>query len=234
MTNIFFIIPAGGVGSRMQADRPKQYLELINEQTVLETTINIFQNCSYIRGGVLGISNNDEYFTSLQMNQNKFTTYSAGETRSHTVFFGLQALSTIATDNDWVIVHDAARPGLSNIELQTFIQQVTSEKNSVGGIMALPAVDTVKQVNGHEIQKTIDRDTIYLAQTPQMFRYNVLRDAYAKAIAKNLPITDEASAIEALGRTAYVYKGYAHNFKITHPIDLHLMRFILKERELCE
>ncbi len=234
MANIFFIIPAGGVGSRMQADRPKQYLELLNHQTVLETTINIFQNCSYVRSGVIGISDNDEYFPTLQINENKISTYSAGETRSHTVFFGLQALANIANSDDWIIVHDAARPGLSNIELQTFIQQVTSEENSVGGIMALPAVDTVKQVNQHTIEKTIDRDTIYLAQTPQMFRYGVLYEAYDKALSDNLPITDEASAIEMAGYKSYVYKGYAHNFKITHPIDLHLMRFLLKERELCE
>lgn len=234
MANIFFIIPAGGIGSRMQADRPKQYLELIHQKTVLEMTIGLFQNCSYIQKGVVGISDNDAYFSSLQLNSSKLMTYSAGETRSHTVFFGLQTLATIAKEDDWVIVHDAARPGLSNIELQTFIQQVMSEENSVGGIMALQAVDTVKQVKQHTIETTIDRDTIYLAQTPQMFRYGVLNKAYKHALSNNLSITDEASAIEINGLTAHVYKGYIHNFKITHPTDLHLMRFLLKERELCE
>ena len=231
MANIFFIIPAGGVGSRMQADRPKQYLTLIHDTTVLESTLSLFQTNPTIKGGALGTSKNDAYISNLSLNTENLTLYSAGETRSDTVFLGLKALANIAKDDDWIIVHDAARPGLTNEELQLFIDQVIAEENSIGGIMALPAVDTVKQVSQQKINQTIDRETIYLAQTPQMFRYQTLYKAYDEALSNHLPITDEASAVEALGYSPYVYQGYPHNFKITHPTDLRLMRFLLEERK---
>lgn len=233
MANIFFIIPAGGIGSRMQADRPKQYLKLL-DQTVLESTLELFHAIINIKSGALGISANDAYFPTLNISKDKLITYDAGETRSDTVFLGLKALQNIAKPDDWIIVHDAARPGLTTEELELFITEVMYEENSIGGIMAMPAVDTVKQVAHGQITQTIDRDTIYLAQTPQMFRYQYLYQAYEEALTKKLAITDEASAIEALGYQPYIYQGYSHNFKITHPTDLRLMRFLLKERKLCE
>lgn len=234
MANIFFIIPAGGVGSRMQADRPKQYLTLLNTQTVLEGTLGLFRTLHNVKMGALGISNDDAYFPTLNIDKAQLITYSAGETRSDTVFLGLKALADIAKPDDWIIVHDAARPGLTSEELELFITEVMYEENSIGGIMAMPAVDTVKQVAHGQITQTIDRETIYLAQTPQMFRYQYLYQAYEEALTKKLAITDEASAIEALGYKPYIYQGYAHNFKITHPTDLRLMRFLLEERKLCE
>lgn len=234
MANIFFIIPAGGVGSRMQADRPKQYLPLCNGKTVLESTLGLFQSIENIHKGALGISDNDAYFPTLNVPMDRLITYHAGETRSDTVFLGLQALANIAKPDDWVIVHDAARPGLTNEELELFIIEVMYEEESIGGIMATAAVDTVKQVAHGQITQTIDRETIYLAQTPQMFRYQYLHQAYEEALTKKLAITDEASAIEALGYKPYIYQGYPHNFKITHPTDLRLMRFLLEERKLCE
>lgn len=234
MANIFFIIPAGGVGSRMQADRPKQYLKLLDDQTVLENTLRLFQSLENVHSGALGISTNDAYFPALNLSKDKLISYLAGETRSDTVFLGLKALANIAKPDDWIIVHDAARPGLTNEELELFITEVMYEEDSIGGIMAMPAVDTVKQVAHGQITQTIDRETIYLAQTPQMFRYQYLYQAYEEALTKKLAITDEASAIEALGYKPYIYQGYPHNFKITHPTDLRLMRFLLEERKLCE
>jgi len=120
MANIFFIIPAGGIGSRMQADRPKQYLKLLDDQTVLESTLNLFQSLDNVHSGALGISANDAYFPDLNLSKDNLITYSAGETRSDTVFLGLKALSNIAKPDDWIIVHDAARPGLTNEELELF------------------------------------------------------------------------------------------------------------------
>lgn len=234
MANIFFIIPAGGVGSRMQADRPKQYLKLLDDKTVLESTLSLFQSLDNVHSGTLGISTNDAYFPDLNLSKDNLITYSAGETRSDTVLLGLKALANIAKPDDWIIVHDAARPGLTNEELELFITEVMYEEDSIGGIMAMPAVDTVKQVAHGQITQTIDRDTIYLAQTPQMFRYQYLYQAYEEALTKKLAITDEASAIELLGYKPHIYQGYPHNFKITHPTDLRLMRFLLEERKLCE
>ncbi len=234
MASIFFIIPAGGVGARMQADRPKQYLTLNDNITVLEQTLSLLVQATEIKHGALGISESDAYFHDLPINQKNLTVYKAGETRSDTVFMGLKALSDIAMEDDWVIVHDAARPGLTREELELFIAEVTYEQESIGGIMATAAIDTVKQVDHNLITKTIDRSTIYLAQTPQMFKYGVLYKAYETALNNDLAITDEASAVEALGYSPYIYKGYPHNFKITHPTDLRLMRFLLQERQLCE
>ncbi|GAA5093533.1 2-C-methyl-D-erythritol 4-phosphate cytidylyltransferase [Wohlfahrtiimonas larvae] len=234
MAKIFFIIPAGGIGARMQADRPKQYLQLLDDQTVLEGTLKLFQSLNNINYGALGISKNDAYFPTLKIAKDHILTYHAGETRSDTVFLGLKALAHIAKPDDWIIVHDAARPGLTSEELELFITEVMYEKDSIGGIMAMPAVDTVKQVVHGQIAQTIDRETIYLAQTPQMFRYQYLYQAYEEALTRKLAITDEASAIEALGYKPYIYQGYPHNFKITHPTDLRLMRFLLEERKLCE
>lgn len=235
MANIFFIIPAGGVGTRMQADRPKQYLPLNDQNTVLEQTLKTILSLSGIKSGVIGISKEDDHFGTLNIKQNHLRIYDAGKTRSETVFLGLQALKDQANAHDWVIVHDAARPGLSTQEFQQFITESTAQHDSIGGIMALASVDTVKQVSHDTISHTIDRKTIYLAQTPQIFRFKILFEAYKQALEQNLAITDESSAVELLGYQPRIYQGYPHNFKITHPADLHLMQFILKERQsLCE
>lgn len=232
MASLFFIVPAGGVGARMQADRPKQYLMLTESQSVLAATLSLLQSQGEHTIAV-GVSADDGYFANLDLPKDLLR-YDAGPNRSDTVRLGLQAISHLAKDDDWVIVHDAARPGLTPEELKQFIEQVMKEPNSIGGIMALPAVDTVKQVHAQQITQTIDRSTIHLAQTPQMFRYGILKAAYEEALTGNLAVTDEASAVEALGHHPFVYQGYPHNFKITHPTDLRLMQFLFSERTICE
>ena len=232
MASLFFIVPAGGVGARMQADRPKQYLMLTESQSVLAATLSLLKSQGEHTIAV-GISPDDGYFASLDLPKDLLR-YDAGPNRSDTVRLGLQAIEHLAQNDDWVIVHDAARPGLTPKELQQFIHQVMTEPDSIGGIMALPAVDTVKQVNARQITQTIDRSTIHLAQTPQMFRYGVLKAAYEHALTHDLAVTDEASAVEALGHHPFVYQGYPHNFKITQPTDLRLMQFLFSERTLSE
>ncbi len=234
MSQIAVIIPAGGVGKRMGGEIPKQYLELYDGKRVLEVTLSLFCASTQVSFGVVGIAKEDCYFDQIQMDQDFFQRYEAGESRASTVLNGLIYLENQLTDDDWVIVHDAARPGLKRDQLNQFIHDVTSDSSSVGGIMALPAVDTVKCVGEETISNTLERARIYLAQTPQMFRYGVLKSAYKTCFSQGLEITDEAFAVENLGYHPKIYQGDPQNFKITHSFDLKMMQWIMEEREACE
>src|SRR5699024_1403585 len=169
---IYFIIPAAGVGSRMGADVPKQYLEIAGE-TILTHTLKLFLSVPEISGGVVALSTEDT--TPLKVHNDRLWQVEGGETRTDSVAAGLtylanrlqQAGKSLA--DVWVAVHDAARPGLTSAELSQFLQSVIQDSPEGGAIMALPAQDTIKLVDdANNITKTLNRDQIWLAQTPQM------------------------------------------------------------------
>ena len=147
-----------------------------------------------------------------------------GPTRADTVARALA--DSGAADTDWVLVHDAARPGLSEEALARLIDACLPDP--VGGLLALPVPDTIKQAktepdDREAVARTVDREGLWLAQTPQMFRAGMLRDALATALAGGAAITDEASAMEAAGRMPRLVRGHARNFKVTWPDDFDLM-----------
>ncbi|HTD02878.1 2-C-methyl-D-erythritol 4-phosphate cytidylyltransferase [Undibacterium sp.] len=222
----FALIPAAGVGSRLGAATPKQYLP-IGGVPVLRHTVAAFLNAPQIVHTAVVVSAQDGYVDdALHAAANLSVLRCGGDTRKESVRNGLGALRSLPgldapiADDDWVLVHDAARPGVTPDLIARLIERVAG--HAVGGLLALPVVDTVKRVEGGTV-KTIPRDGLWLAQTPQMFRYRLLCDALDAASE----VTDEASAIEAAGYSPLLIDGHARNLKITLPSDLALAQLYL-------
>lgn len=213
------LIPAAGVGSRMGAACPKQYMSLLS-QPVLWHTVQAFLASPGIDHVYVVVSPDDGYIDQVfpACPPGLSLLRCGGATRQATVLNGLRALS--AHPDDWILVHDAARPGIT-VELIHRLQQALLS-HPVGGLLALPVVDTVKQQGAQDGQvRTLDRRDLWLAQTPQMFRYQLLLHALQHA---NAEVTDESSAIEACGLVPLLVPGQARNFKITVPDDMLLMQ----------
>lgn len=224
--NIWVIIPAAGVGSRMGADIPKQYLRLAG-RSVLEHSLSIFISRSDISGIVVSLAADDPYWPTLSFEgKGSLDQVVGGIDRSISVRNALRFISTKAESNDWVLVHDAARPCLRKFDLDNLLQ--TLEKDPIGGILAVPVRDTLKSVTGGIINRTVDRDGLWLAQTPQMFRLGALSDALDRAQSMGHPVTDEASAMEFVGQNPRIVAGHSDNLKITHPEDLALAEKLLE------
>lgn len=227
--SIWAIVPAAGIGSRMQADRPKQYLQL-DGQTVIEQTINRLATHPRIDGIVIAIANNDPWWQSISLNIACPTHIVAGgEARSDSVLNALIALANITNDDPWVLVHDAARPCLRHQDIDAMIS--TLGKHPVGGILGIPVTDTVKRVNTEgQITKTVCRQGLWRASTPQMFHLSALKQALESAREKQLVVTDEASAMEFVGLQPMMVEGHADNIKITVPQDLALASLFLQQQ----
>jgi 2-C-methyl-D-erythritol 4-phosphate cytidylyltransferase len=154
-------------------------------------------------------------------------TVPGGETRSDSVLAALAKLALVASAQDWVLVHDAARPCVLPTEIESLVAIVKT--GGVGGILAEPVVDTVKQASEDgRVVATLDRRCLWRAQTPQMFRVGLLHAALADARASGAPVTDEASAMELAGHPVQLVSGSARNFKVTVPEDLQLAEFFLR------
>ncbi|MES2070813.1 MAG: 2-C-methyl-D-erythritol 4-phosphate cytidylyltransferase [Pseudomonadota bacterium] len=222
----FALIPAAGVGSRMGAATPKQYLPIAG-RPILRHTADAFLYAPQILHTAVVVSAQDGYVDEVLRTCAELSVLRCGgATRKESVRNGLDALRSLPglaapiADHDWVLVHDAARPGLTPALIAKLIEQVG--EHAVGGLLALPVVDTVKWVEGGAV-KTIPRDGLWLAQTPQMFRYRLLCEALDAAAE----VTDEASAVEAAGHTPLLIEGHARNLKVTLPSDLALMQLYL-------
>ncbi|MBE3669303.1 2-C-methyl-D-erythritol 4-phosphate cytidylyltransferase [Vibrio navarrensis] len=223
------IVPAAGVGSRMQADRPKQYLS-IGERTVLEHTLNKLLAHPLIAQVVVAISDDDPYFAQLPIaNSPQVIRVSGGKERADSVLSGLKYVQT-HLDAKWVLVHDAARPCVSFGDIDALISACLV--HPVGGILATPVRDTMKRANAERnIDHTVSRDALWHALTPQMFQTQTLAVALEQALAHNVAITDEASALEWQGLQPALIPGKATNIKITQPEDLALAEFYLSRAE---
>ena len=224
---IWAVIPAAGTGSRFGADHLKQYAS-INNTTVLEYSAVALLQQESLQKIIIALHADDTQGAQLPLLQHdKVGFVHGGAERIDSVLQALLYLREYADKDDWVLVHDAARPCLSISDLQKLIN--TLRNDPVGGILAIPATDTLKQIDGNEINCTIDRSMIWQAQTPQMFRFGLLLECLQRAQQKKQSITDEASAIEACGCTAKVVLGSRSNIKITYPDDLALAAFYLRE-----
>ncbi|MCI0505573.1 MAG: 2-C-methyl-D-erythritol 4-phosphate cytidylyltransferase [Gammaproteobacteria bacterium] len=220
------VIPAAGSGSRMATDVPKQYLQ-INGKTILEHTIERLLGHPKIDGIVVAIAADDERWDSLQIKSNKpIIKTLGGKERCHSVKNALYELTRHGKDRDWVLVHDAARPCLRHADLDKLFAQLSD--HMVGGLLAYPVKDTMKRSDEKQrVIETVDRNRLWHALTPQMFRLHLLRDALNNAISDGFLVTDEASAVEHAGYQPKLVEGRADNIKITTPEDLALAEFYL-------
>jgi 2-C-methyl-D-erythritol 4-phosphate cytidylyltransferase len=224
-SRMWFVVPAAGIGQRMAADRPKQYLPLAGT-TVLECTLETLLRVKGVEGVVVAIHPDDTYWPqSVLAHHDKITTVVGGAQRCDSVLAALNSLEGQLSDNDWVLVHDAARPCVQVDNLYQMIDALLGDE--VGGILGVPCSDTVKRVDGNMIKETLDRREIWQAQTPQMFRYHILRLSLMHCLNEGLAITDEASAVEKIGYSVKMIQGRSDNIKITHPDDLRMAELIL-------
>ena len=225
MQKIHLIIPAAGESSRMGSATPKQFSNF-HGKTILEFVESIFSNLASISSITIALNKNQKFIENLgcQFSQKTSLINCGGSSRSETVLNALEIIEENIDTKDWIMVHDAARLGINESLINNFICEVVSDK--VGGILAIPALDTVKRVNEKkQIIGTEQRDEIWLAQTPQMFKFDLLKDALKSF--KGNP-TDESEAIEARGHSPKVVKGNLVNFKITYPEDLMRVEKLIK------
>ncbi|MDO9151768.1 MAG: 2-C-methyl-D-erythritol 4-phosphate cytidylyltransferase [Methylotenera sp.] len=227
MARFHIVIPAAGIGNRMETAIPKQYLPL-SGKPMISYSIQTFFASPRIASINLALSPEDYFWRNLDLvaNSRLQLHYTGGETRAQTVLNTLYALKSQVDAEDWILVHDAARPGLTLPLLDTLLDSL--ESDAVGGLLALPLADTLKQSNADvRVKSTIPRDDLWQAQTPQMFRYRLLTNALENF--DGTP-TDEAQAVEALGLEPKLVTGSLRNMKVTYPQDMALMElFIQKE-----
>ena len=223
----FAIVPAAGAGERFGAERPKQYQRLAG-RPLLEHAVDILAQHPAIQAVYVALAPGDAGFGACRW-QNRHTPvvplYCGGSTRAATVFNALVAIRDRVEVDDWVLVHDAARPCLSREELERLLLQVGCD--AIGGLLALAATDTLKQSDAQRVVATIPREGLWRALTPQMFRYGLLVEALHRAGPSP---TDESAAIEALGLRPRLVPGAATNIKITLPEDMALAAAILAQR----
>jgi 2-C-methyl-D-erythritol 4-phosphate cytidylyltransferase len=218
----FALIPAAGVGARMAADGPKQYLPL-GGKPMLRHALDAFLSSEMISHTFVVVSAADGQIDAVAPAHGVTVLRCGGATRMESIRNGLQAMAASVREGDWVLVHDAARPGLDRALIEKLIAEVGV--HPVGGLLALPVVDTVKRAAAGAVT-TISRDGLWLAQTPQMFRYRLLRDALAAA-TDAAAITDDASAVEAMGYAPMLVEGHPRNLKVTLPLDIRIAEMYL-------
>jgi 2-C-methyl-D-erythritol 4-phosphate cytidylyltransferase len=214
------VVPAAGVGRRMESKIPKQYLDLAGSP-VLIRTIERLASCSGIAGLFLGISAGDQYWQALDYTQPWLkSVFDGGKERSDTVRLILEGMAGMVHEDDWVLVHDAVRPCVRNEDIERLMLQASKQD---GGLLALPVTDTLKRANSsREVESTVDRQNLWRAQTPQMFRYADLKQALDEADRHGHIITDEASAMEHAGFHPLLVQGSGENIKITLPGDIQI------------
>jgi len=243
--SLWVVVPAAGVGARMKTDRPKQYLVLHpddagNGHSVIHQTLLTLSKVPCVKGIVVALGRDDGYWADEDLSDClvPIKTVVGGVERHDSVLAGLDYIATEAADvelQDWVMVHDAARPCVRVSDIETLFNQVNSvdarEANVAGGLLGLPVTDTMKRISiagdSVNVTETIDRQQLWRAFTPQMFRLDVLRDAIRSGVETGVSITDEASAIEHQGLQPVMVESHSDNIKITRPDDLALAAYYL-------
>lgn len=224
--NYWCVVPAAGVGKRMGAEHPKQYLRLMG-QTICEHSLSRLLQVDCLRAIVVAVAADDPHWSQLTIAEHpKIISVEGGRERADSVLNGLRYLATRAEPDDWVMVHDVARPCVRPADIEQLIS--TTQAHNCGGILATPVRDTLKKATAEQqIAATLDRDGLWHALTPQLFPLQQLLSALEAAIAQGATITDEASAIEWAGSKPILVAGHPDNIKITHPQDLPLAELFL-------
>lgn len=237
-SNYWAVIPAAGVGKRMDSESPKQYLPLAG-QIVLEHTLQRLLDHHRIAGVVIALGDHDAYWSQVCIESDKpVLMVSGGQERCDSVFNALDKLMSLSTNtanphgvsvDDWVLVHDAARPCVRAGDIDRLINTVEGDRN--GGLLALPVRDTMKRQGQHQqVSETVDRNGLWHALTPQLFQLKVLHQALIDAINAGVAITDESSAMEYAGYHPLLVEGHEDNIKITRPPDLKLAELYLNNQ----
>jgi 2-C-methyl-D-erythritol 4-phosphate cytidylyltransferase len=230
---VFVLIASAGIGSRAvqpggSGHLPKQY-QLLCGQAVILHTLEVFRSLpDLVEAVAVAVAPKDEFIAPLLDGRPEVILRCGGANRADTVRQGLQDWQQMPAGprpHDWVLVHDAARCLTEPTLVRRLIEQCRADP--VGGLLALPLPDTLKTERGGRVAQTLDRTGKWLAQTPQMFRCGALFEALQKARASALPVTDEASAMEALGLAPMLVPGSVRNFKITYPEDFSLAQALL-------
>lgn len=220
--DIIAIVPAAGTGTRLGDALPKQYLD-VNGVPLIRHALDALAGVTRISRIVVVLSPDDQHWTALMPALQKVTAVRVGgATRAESVLNGMLAMAADVASDTWVMVHDAARPCIRTELINQFIDEL--EHDRIGGLLALPLADTIK-LGGENlrVEKTLPRESIWRAQTPQMFRHAMLREALLKT-----PLaTDEAQAIEILGHQPKLVMGDSANLKVTYAPDLKLARMLL-------
>lgn len=236
MSRITAILPAAGLGTRMGVETPKQFLELGGEPLVI-FTLRRLAACAAITDFILATRADELSFLEDRVSKVRIgrpaRVVHGGETRQQSV---ANALAQVAPETEIVLVHDAVRPFVTVEQLDRLIAEAR-ERGAV--ILGIPAIDTVKEVKRASLPEdvaritgTIPRERIVLAQTPQAFRYGLLREAFSRAEADGVTASDEASLVERMGQDVYVVMGSERNLKITRPADMDLARFYLDQERV--
>lgn len=221
------IIVAAGSGKRMQNGVPKQYLPLDNK-SIIEHSIEPFLTNPQVEKIMVVLAENDQDWPKLAIANNiKIMCTIGGDERYLSVLNGLIALQSMAVKDDWVLIHDAARPFITECEIDKLIQAVGA--HAVGGLLGTSMISTVKEVVNNQVVKTIPRQNLWQAATPQMFRYELLVEALQVVLPEQVP-SDCSQAIENLGYTPLMVECTQRNFKITCPADLELARNIVGDK----
>ena len=225
---LYGLVPCAGVGERAGTAGPKQY-EALAGSTVVGHTVAALQQVARLHRVLVVLSPGDALFESCVPQFDGWVTRSGGATRADSVAAGLQALvERGAQPADWVLVHDAARCLIRPEWVDALIDACVDDE--VGGLLALPVADTLKREQAGRVSATVDRALTWQAQTPQMFRIGLLREALASAAQRGTPVTDEASAVEVLGQAPRLVRCPAENFKVTFPPDFALAERLLRTR----
>ncbi len=224
------IIPAAGIGKRMKSSTPKQYLRL-GSKTVIEHTLSVFASHPAVSEIAVAVSEADEYWPQLNISLEKpLHVVNGGKERCDTVLNALMFLNDSTQEDDWIMVHDAARPCLRTEDLDLLLETVPQYES--GGLLAIPVRDTMKRalLETTQVESTVQREGLWHALTPQMFRFGLLKNALQDALDNNILITDESSAMEQAGYQPLLVEGHADNLKITRPEDLALAEFYLQQQ----
>ncbi len=224
----WLVVPAAGTGRRMKSSLPKQYLR-IRQRFVIDITLSRLLDSRLFDGCVVALHADDHWWTTTDSCQDdRIKTCSGGAARQDSVSAALRVVSQHASPEDWVLVHDVARPCLTMHDLQRLISTLSG--HPVGGLLATPVTDTLKRATpDQQVEATVDRHDLWRALTPQMFRLGALQSALSAAAVSGLPVTDEASAIERTGVQPALVEGRADNLKITWPGDLAIAELVLDQ-----
>ena len=227
---IHALIPAAGQGSRFGGAVLKQYLPICGK-AVLAHSISVLQNHPMIASITVVLAENDKWFDSaVGPLAGSVQTVTGGDTRAQSVRNGLRFIASRYPDSDWALVHDAARPCLSTSRLEKLLKRGLESPD--GAILAVPVGDTLKRAGGsNTINSTVDRRSLWAAQTPQLFRVGALAQAIDTAQSEGCELTDESSAMEFAGARPLLVLGSAANIKITHPSDLAIAEALLARNE---
>jgi 2-C-methyl-D-erythritol 4-phosphate cytidylyltransferase len=229
MVRCWAVIAAAGVGRRMGASIPKQYLDLIG-RPVIDWSLHLFLDHPRVSGVMVSLDRGDAYWPRTAFADHPAVRrVDGGAERCHSVLNALDLLGREAQEADWVLVHDAARPCLRRLDVDRLLEALGD--HPVGGLLGMPVRDTMKRVDeGRAVRGTVPRDRLWHAFTPQMFRLGILRRALRLALDKGDLITDDAGAVELTGRVPVMVEGHADNIKITCPADLPLAAFYLGQQ----